>query len=190
MKQAINRKEIDQQFLFSLFGKSAYHRKKSDNIMIIRKVQPSDNIFLAAIIKTVFEEYDAPKIGTVYSDPTTNNLYELFKNKKSVLWVAEDKNEILGCCGIYPTGGLPDQCVELVKFYLATNARGQGTGLKLMKQSIQSAIEMGYSNLYIETLPHFDKAVKIYEKLGFKMLEKPLGKSGHVSCNIWMLKKL
>lgn len=158
--------------------------------MNIRKVQHADNIFLANIIKKVFEEHNAPKKGTVYSDPTTNNLYELFKNKKSILWVAEEKNEVLGCCGIYPTDGLPQQCVELVKFYLSSTARGQGIGTKLMEQSIKSAIELGYSELYLETLPHFNKAVNMYEKLGFKKLEKPLGESGHISCNIWMIKKL
>ncbi|MEO6901606.1 MAG: GNAT family N-acetyltransferase [Bacteroidia bacterium] len=158
--------------------------------MNIRKVQQADNPSLANIIKETFEEHNAPKEGTVYSDPTTNNLFELFKNKKSILWVAEEKGEILGCCGIYPTDGLPNECVELVKFYLSVNARGQGIGTKLMEQSIESAIELGYSELYLETLPHFDKAVKMYEKLGFKELEKPIGKSGHVSCNIWMIKKL
>lgn len=158
--------------------------------MTIRKIQQVDNPFLADIIKRVFEEHNAPKKGTVYSDPTTDNLYELFKNKKSILWIAEEKNEVLGCCGIYPTDGLPNKCVELVKFYLSSKVRGQGIGTKLMEQSIQSAIELGYSELYLETLPHFDKAVKMYEKLGFKKLEKSLGKSGHVSCNIWMIKSL
>jgi putative acetyltransferase len=59
-----------------------------------------------------------------------------------------------------------------------------------MEQNIKSAIELGYSELYIESLSQFDRAVKMYKKLGFKNLEKPLGKSVHTSCNIWMIKKL
>jgi putative acetyltransferase len=158
--------------------------------MNIRKAQRSDNEFLANLIKKVFEEHNAPKEGTVYSDPTTNNLSGLFKNEKSVLWVAEENGKILGCCGIYPTDGLPDSCAELVKFYLSPEARGKGIGLKLMEQNIESAIELGYSELYLESLPHFGNAVKMYEKSGFKKLEKRLGESGHISCNIWMIKKL
>ncbi|MBC9797258.1 GNAT family N-acetyltransferase [Sinomicrobium weinanense] len=158
--------------------------------MEIRKVKKSDNQLLADIIKNVFEEHHAPREGTVYSDPTTDNLYGLFKKEKSVLWVAEENGKILGCCGIYPTEGLPGNCAELVKFYLTSGARGKGTGSKLMERNIQSAIGFGYSQLYLESLPQFSNAVKWYEKLGFQKLETPLGNSGHITCNIWMIKKL
>ena len=81
--------------------------------MKIRQVKESDNPHLSKMIRKVFEEHDAPKNGTVYSDPTTNYLYESFQIEKSVLWVAENNNKILGCCGVYPTAGLPEQCVEV-----------------------------------------------------------------------------
>ena len=158
--------------------------------MTIRKVKKSDNKYLADLIKNVFDEYDAPKAGTVYSDPTTNDLFELFINPKSVLWVVEEGNEILGCCGVYPTNSLPNGCAELVKFYLKPKARGRKIGTRLMEQNIQSAKELGYSELYIESLSQFDNAVKMYKKFGFKNLERPLGETVHTSCNIWMIKNL
>ncbi|WP_163322012.1 GNAT family N-acetyltransferase [Draconibacterium mangrovi] len=158
--------------------------------MKIRKVQKSDNKHLADLIRAAFIEYDAPRQGTVFSDPTTDNLYELFQNEKSVLWVAEKDGDVLGCCGIYPTVGLPKGCAELVKFYLLAKARGKGLGTVLMEQSIESAKELGYSEIYIETLPEFDNAVGMYERAGFEQLDKPLGDSGHTGCDIWMIKKL
>ncbi len=87
--------------------------------MIIREVEQSDNKYLATLIKNVFEEYNASKEGTVYSDPATDYLFELFQKQKSVLWVAEVEGKIVGCCGVYPTEGLPEQCAELAKFYLS-----------------------------------------------------------------------
>ncbi|MEO8209006.1 MAG: GNAT family N-acetyltransferase [bacterium] len=158
--------------------------------MIVRKIMEKDNNQLAAMIKKVFEEYNAPKEGTVYSDPTTNDLFELFQEDKSVLWIAEVDNQIIGCCGVYPTQGLDNNCAELVKFYLESKARGKGLGKLLMLQCIQSAREMEYERLYLESLPQFSKAVSMYEKFGFERLKKPLGSSGHTSCNIWMIKKL
>ncbi|WP_321997085.1 GNAT family N-acetyltransferase [Draconibacterium orientale] len=158
--------------------------------MNIRKVKNTDNSCLAEIIRAAFYESDAPKQGTVYSDPTTDNLYELFQNEKSILWVAENDGEILGCCGIYPTEGLPKGCAELVKFYLMAKARGKGLGTRLMQKSIGSAKELGFAEIYIETLPEFDNAVSMYERAGFERLEKPLGNSGHTGCDIWMIKKL
>lgn len=158
--------------------------------MKIRQVKASDNHGLAKMIRKVFEEHDAPRKGTVYSDPTTDSLYELFLIEKSILFVAEYQDKVVGCCGVFPTSGLPRGCVELVKFYLPKESRGKGIGRILMERSIAAAKEFGYSSLYIESLPQFSKAVSIYEKQGFIELEKPLGESGHTSCNIWMLKEL
>lgn len=157
---------------------------------IIRKVKKEDNSLLAAMIRGVFDEHQAPRHGTVYSDPLTDNLFGLFQTDGSVLWVAEIDNEIVGCCGVYPTEGLDRDCAELVKFYLHEKVRGKGTGRKLMELCIHSAKEMGYNKLYLESLPQFSRAVTMYSKLGFTNLSGPLGKSGHTTCNIWMIKEL
>ena len=157
---------------------------------IIRQIRKEDNKALAKVIRDVFEEHEAPRIGTVYSDPTTNNLFELFQISKAILWVAENDNIILGCCGIYPTEGLPEGYAELVKYYLNQNARGKGIGKELMEHCIRSAKEFGYKKLYLESLSQFSKAVSIYEKQGFQRLSQPLGNSRHSTCNIWMLRKL
>jgi putative acetyltransferase len=155
--------------------------------VIIREVKREDNVLLARMIRQVFKEHDAPQSGTVFSDPTTDNLFGLFRKTGSVLWVAEVNGIPVGCCGIYPTEGLENRCVELVKYYLASSERGRGNGRRLMEKCIISARELGYQKLYLESMPHFSKAVGIYEKLGFRNLLKPLGDSGHTTCNIWML---
>jgi putative acetyltransferase len=158
--------------------------------MNIRKVRQDDNPQLAKIIREVFDEFDAPKQGSVYSDEATDHLFEIFLAGKSVLWVAEAGGRILGSCGIYPTDGLPDRYVELVKFYLSPEARGIGIGRKLIGKSIQSAKQSGYKAIYIESFPEFANAVRIYEKLGFSTIGHPLGNSGHTACTIWMVKEL
>ncbi len=158
--------------------------------LVIRKVKQEDNTALAAMIRAVFDEHAAPHECTVYSDPATDDLYGLSQQKKAVLWVAELNGEVLGCCGIFHTAGLEDGVAELAKFYLSEKIRGKGTGKQLMLQCFQSAKEMGYKKLYIESLPQFAKAVSMYEKYGFKMIDKPLGNSGHTSCNIWMIKDI
>lgn len=158
--------------------------------MVIRAVLKEDNPHLAKMIREVFEEFDAPRDGTVYSDPTTDDLHGLFREPASVLWVAECDGKPVGCCGIYPTPGLDEDCAELVKFYLAGSSRGNGTGKALLMRSVDSALEFGYRRLYLESLPHFSRALGIYERMGFKSLDEPMGNSGHTGCNIWMLKEL
>lgn len=160
------------------------------DIIAIRKVEPGDNEALAGLIRKVFEEHDAPRCNTVYSDPTTNNLYELFNRPDAVLWVALLNNTIAGCAGVYPTEGLPPQHAELVKIYLSAQSRGKGIGKALISQCFESAQELGYTHLYLESMPEFATAVSMYYKLGFKDLPAAMGNSGHTACNIWMLKAL
>jgi len=155
-----------------------------------RLIQKQDNIQLAKLIRQVFIEFDVPKVGTVFSDPTTDDLYGLFNRLDAKLWVADEDTKILGCCGIYPTDGLPEHCAELVKYYLSPDARGKGVGKELMQLSLDSAVQLGYKSIYLESFPHFGTAVSIYKKMGFDKLDKPLGNSGHEACSLWMLKEL
>ncbi|AGA77548.1 GNAT family N-acetyltransferase [Echinicola vietnamensis] len=156
-----------------------------------RHIQKEDNQAVKELIQAVFVEFEAPQEGTVFADPEMDDLHKLFlQEKKAVFWVAAAKDQILGCCGIYPTAGLPDGCTELVKFYLSPKARGKGIGKTLMEKCTESALALGYDALYIESIPAFSNAVRVYEKQGFQKLDRPLGNSGHFSCSIWMLKKL
>jgi putative acetyltransferase len=164
--------------------------QKMENTITIRTILPTDNPILAKIIRDVFIEHDAPQHGTVYSDPTTDDLYQYFQTPKSQLWVAELNGEIAGCCGIYPTEGLAETCTELVKFYIHQSTRSKGIGKALMEKCVASALELKYEEMYLESLPHFAKAVHIYQKQGFEILNKPLGNSGHTTCDIWMVKPL
>ncbi len=142
------------------------------------------------MIRNVIEEFDAPRTGTVYEDSSTDHLFELFSESNSVLWVAELNNEPVGCCGLYPTEGLASNYAELVKFYISHEARGKGIGKELMIRTMNSAKELNYEYIYLESLPDFSKAISMYKESGFKQLDSPLGNSGHSSCDVWMLKKV
>jgi len=158
--------------------------------IIIRSIEKSDNPLLAELIRKVFREFKIDRPGTVYTDPTTDSLYELFQLPKSMYLVAEENDLLLGGCGIYPTEGLPEGCAELVKFYLSASSRGKGIGKTLMQRSIDAAKAFGYKQLYLESFPELDKAVGMYEKAGFRQINAPMGKSGHYACTLWMVKNL
>ncbi|MCX2738792.1 GNAT family N-acetyltransferase [Pontibacter anaerobius] len=158
--------------------------------LTIHPIQPTDNQPLATLIRQVFREFKIDKPGTVYTDPTTDALYQLFQNPASAYFVAEEDSVIVGGCGVYPTEGLPEGCAELVKFYLTAEARGKGVGNQLMQQSIEAARQLGYKQLYLESFPELARAVSMYEKAGFEPLPHALGNSGHYACTIWMIKEL
>ena len=158
--------------------------------IVIRNIDLKDNEFIAKVIRTALTEFGANKPGTVYYDPTTDHLFDLFQTPGSVYYVAEVDGEVVGGCGIFPTEGLPNATCELVKLYLSSTARGIGLGKKLLLQTMEWAKANGYTKVYLESMPELAKAVSIYEKVGFEKLNQSLGNSGHCGCTIWMLKKL
>ncbi len=155
-----------------------------------RKIENRDNRDLAELIRSVFREFKIDKPGTVYFDPTTDDLFTLFSVPGSEYWIAEEDGVIIGGCGVYPTPDLPEGCAELVKLYLSSVHRGKGIGWQLMERTFESAGRLGYTQLYLESLPELAKAISLYEKAGFRHIAGPLGNSGHFGCNIWMLKDL
>jgi putative acetyltransferase len=156
----------------------------------IRNITVNDNPHLATLIRTTIDEFNIPRVGTAYSDPETDHLYEVFQTPGSTYFIAEEDGVVLGGCGILPTAGLPEGCAELVRYFLSHAARGKGIGKILMDKTIEAAKDLGYKQLYLESFPDFSKAVSIYEKVGFKSLDRAMGNTGHHACTVWMLKEL
>lgn len=156
----------------------------------IRNIEQSDNPFLSKIVKDTLAEFGANHPGTVYYDPTTDALFELFQHIGAGYFVAEINGEIVGGGGIYPTDGLPADTCELVKMYLLPQARGTGLGKTLIEKSLAFANETGYKQVYLESMPELKQALKVYAKFGFKYLNGPMGNSGHTGCSLWMLRSL
>ena len=154
---------------------------------IIRRIEEKDNHELAFVVRTTLAEFGANKPGTVFFDPTTDELYSLFQKAGSVYYVTLKDDKLVGGGGIYPTDGLPTDTCELVKMYLLPEARGIGLGKKLIEKCLVFAKEAGYKNVYLETMPELKNALKVYEKMGFRYLDKPMGNSGHFGCELWMI---
>ena len=157
---------------------------------VMRLITREDNVAMAAIIRAVHTEFKANKPGTVYYDPTTDDLYTLFQTPRSEYWILEVDGKMMGGGGVYPTEGLPAGCCEIVKLYLLPEARGKGLGKQLIEQCFRSAEKFGFKEVYLETMPELKNAVGLYEKCGFTYLDGPLGNSGHFGCDLWMVKDL
>jgi putative acetyltransferase len=160
------------------------------NTITIRPIIPEDNPKIAAIIRGVFDELDAPKTGTAYADPILDRLSTAYQGEKLIYYVAVIDDEVVAGAGIAPLENGPDGVCELQKMYASAAARGRGVGAKLMEACLKAATGFGYSQCYLETLPYMEAAQKLYLKYGFKYLEAPLGDTGHSSCPVWMIKDL
>ena len=160
------------------------------DLVKIRKLEIKDNKAIAVIIREALKDFGADLPGTVYYDPTTDDLHSIFKTPNSNYFVAITDGNIVGGGGYFPTEGLNSDTCELVKMYINASFRGKGIGKILLDQAIEHAIKDGFKYMYLETLPQLSLAVNMYKKYGFENLNGPLGNSGHFGCNMWMGREL
>ncbi len=157
---------------------------------ILREIAPKDNLKIATVIRNVFEELDAPKVGTAYADPHLNTLFEVYQDDTEIYFVVEKDEIILGGCGIGKLIDAEIKICELQKMYLAKEARGKGIAKELMQKCLTFAKQAGYDKCYIETLPFMKDAQKLYVKSGFTYIDGPMGSTGHNACDVFMIKKI
>jgi len=158
--------------------------------IIIREIETRDNIAVGNLIREVLVELGAPKVGTAYEDKSLDELSEVYNNPRAIYFVIVIGGKVVGGAGISQLENTTENICELQKMYLSLDSRGKGLGAKMIKKCIEKAKELGYKKCYLETLPYMKSAVKLYEKTGFKTLDKPLGETGHYSCTEWMIKEL
>ena len=158
--------------------------------MLIRPINESDNKHISVILREVLIEMDIPRIGSAYEDPEINNMYESYQSNRSIYFVVEENNKILGGAGINQLKNGDVNICELQKMYFHKSIRGRGIGDKMIELCLNFAVKSNYKKCYIETMPNMVDAQKLYIKKGFKYIDNPLGNTGHTACPIWMLKNL
>ena len=158
--------------------------------MLIRPINESDNKHIAVILRQVLIEMDIPRKGSAFEDPEIDKMYESYQSNRSIYFVVEENNKILGGAGINPLrDGDLDIC-ELQKMYFHKSLRGRGIGNKIIELCLNFAVESNFKKCYIETMPNMVNAQKLYLRKGFNYINNPLGNTGHTACPIWMLKNL
>lgn len=158
--------------------------------MLIREIQQKDNESIAKVIRTIFHELDAPKVGTAYADPILDTLYEVYQAPRSVYYVVELEGKVVGGCGIAPLENAEVSVCELQKMYFAPEIRGFGYAEKIIKKCLEFAKTQGFEICYLETLSFMTTAQKLYKRMGFEPIDGPMGNTGHKSCEVWMTKNI
>lgn len=156
----------------------------------IREIQPKDNQSVAKVVRKVLIEMGVPKVGTAYEDKSLDDMSSNYKQEKTQYFVVEENGEIIGGAGIAPLANADESICELQKMYFLPEARGRGIGVAMMNTCMLFAKSAGYKQCYLETMPYMESARSLYNRSGFRDLDKPMGDTGHYNCTKWMLKDL
>lgn len=157
----------------------------------VRPITAADNPHIAQVIRDVSAEFGltADK-GYTVSDPQLDQLFELYSAEQSAYWIIEFQGKVVGGGGIAPLAcSAPDIC-ELQKMYFLPAIRGQGLARELALRAMEHARRHGFRRCYLETTASLTRAIKLYESLGFAHIDAAMGCTGHVDCEVRMLKAL
>ena len=156
----------------------------------VRPIEARDDARMAQIIRTVMPEFGACGAGFAINDPEVDWMSRSYAQPRSAYWVVERDGVVEGGGGVAPLeGGDADTC-ELRKMYFLSSLRGLGAGAKVMQLSLDAARAFGFKRCYLETLSGMDAAMKLYERTGFRRIDKPMGDTGHGGCNTFYLLEL
>ena len=125
-----------------------------------------------AAVKAIFIEYlnfVEKYLGQSLSFQGTEKEFSDFPHTYDALFLAKIDRSPMAACGIKP---FKDNICELKRLYCRPNGRGFGLGLKLCQASLKTAKEIGYDMIYLDTDHGLIHANTIYEKLGFRDIEK------------------
>ena len=153
-----------------------------------REICEKDNAVMADIIRGNLRAYGLDIPGTVYFDTSLDNLSEYYRGDDRSYLVFIKDGQVAGGAGFAPFSGFED-CVELQKLYLDDSVKGRGLSYDMMKKAEISAAELGYKQIYLETHDNLKAAIHLYEKCGYKEIERPEAVV-HSTMNRFFLKRL
>ena len=115
--------------------------------MVLRRITERDDAALAVIIRQLLEKHRLDIPGTVYFDKELDRLsrYYLAEPDRDY-FVAVDEN--------------------------GEDAQGSGYGYMMIEHIKNEASECGYKRLYLETHTNLPAAIHMYEKTGFREIER------------------
>ncbi|MGY8731685.1 MAG: bifunctional helix-turn-helix transcriptional regulator/GNAT family N-acetyltransferase, partial [Pirellulales bacterium] len=153
----------------------------------IRLIQKQDNDQVAHLIRTVMTEFRAVGAGYSIGDAEVDDMYGHYRDKRSCYYVITSGDRVVGCGGLGRLEVDNKFICELQKMFFLPEARGIGLGQRLLLLLLDDARTREYKKCYLETLDRMYQANELYQKNGFELLGKPMGTTGHDSCDRWYL---
>ena len=137
---------------------------------VIRDAAAGDESAVQTVVFSVLREYglQPDPDGT---DADLNDLQSFYLDRAGTFRIVTDAaGHIVGCGGLLPVSAGD---VELRKMYLLPEARGCGTGRRLLEDLIATARARDHARIVLDTASVLKEAIALYRKRGFQSFENP-----------------
>ena len=154
----------------------------------LRKMTEADNSAVATLVRDNLKQFGLDIPGTVYFDEGLDHLSDFYSSEDCQYYVAESDGEVIGGIGFAPLAWKADTA-ELQKLYLKDAAKGSGIGYELINFIEDKMMYAGFKQSYLETHDNLQAAIHIYEKSGYREIERPK-EVVHSTMNRFFVKEL
>lgn len=157
----------------------------SNTIISYRPITLDDNPIISKIIKDVMTSFGCVGEGYSIEDAEVDQMYQAYSDDRSIYYIIEVNDEVVGGAGISQLDGADGTICELKKMYFLPKGRGYGLGRQLIAQLVSDAKVRGYKTCYLETVQRMEAANHLYASFGFTKNESSVGNTGHCGCDTY-----
>jgi GNAT superfamily N-acetyltransferase len=118
-----------------------------------------------------FEDYGFNAVHEAYCAKIAAEFLLNSHKDRSAAWIAKKGGDVVGSVLIIER---PQNEAQLRLLFVAKSVRGIGLGRWLVEEAIRYSASFGFGRVYLWTVAGLDRAISIYESVGFAQSEERL----------------
>jgi ribosomal protein S18 acetylase RimI-like enzyme len=130
----------------------------------LRRAHAGDEIAISSVLLEAFRLYLPQYTPAGFAATTPSPSEVLRRMEEGPVWLAMIESDIVGTVSAVLRG---ERALYIRGMAVLPQARGQGIGNLLFELIYEYAKEHGCTKLVLSTTPFLDRAIRLYEKLGF-----------------------
>ena len=144
---------------------------QSNNLQVEKQIRFADSSeagAIAAVLYEAFCEFESLYTAEGFAATTPKSEQIQVRMSEGPVWVALVDGEIVGTVSVV----LKSESLYVRGMAVLPRTRGARVGKLLMDQVEQYAEEKGCKRLFLSTTPFLDRAIRLYEKFGFRRTQE------------------
>jgi len=141
----------------------------NDSPVQLRRARAGDEISISAVLLEAFREYLPQYTPPGFAATTPSPSEVLRRMEEGPVWLAMIESEIVGTVSAVLRG---ERALYIRGMAVLPQARGLRIGNLLFELIEEYAREHGCTKLVLSTTPFLDRAIRLYERLGFVRTEE------------------